>query len=136
MILNLCNRTNLDFCKFQRLKVWRKYDFWSRFQLQKCLSLKITRNPWNTKGAKWVEKEFTVWKFHGFSITQILCEINFGNFSAKFAILTHSEGLKFYFYEILHFPKSEIYQEPLNWQKWQFLNFFILQNWFHVKSEW
>ena len=29
----------------------------------------------------------TVWKFHDFSVTQILCEINFGEFrTSKFAI--------------------------------------------------
>ena len=53
----------------------------------------------------------TVWKFHGFSITQTLREINFGNSgSAKFAILKHLEALNFDFYEFLHFLKSEIYQ--------------------------
>ena len=26
--------------------------------------------------------------------------------------------------------------EPLKLQKWHFLNFYILQNWFHVKFEW
>ena len=36
----------------------------------------------------------TVWKFHDFSITQILREINFWGFrSAKSAILTHLEAL-------------------------------------------
>jgi len=58
-----------------------------------------------------------VWKFHGFSITQILREIIFGNSrGAKFAILAHSQALKFDFYEapktakmaffeLLHSPK-------------------------------
>ena len=41
-------------------------------------------------------------------ITQILREINFGDFgSAKFAIFTHSEALNFDFYEFLHFLKAE-----------------------------
>ena len=39
---------------------------------------------------------FTVWKFHDFSITQILREINFGDpTSAKSVILTHVEALNF-----------------------------------------
>ena len=39
-----------------------------------------------------------VWKFHVFSITQILCEINFGAFTrAKSFILTHLEVLIFVF---------------------------------------
>ena len=52
-----------------------------------------------------------MWKFHDFSITQILREINFGDFkSAKSAILTHLEALKFDFNEFLHFLKAEFYQ--------------------------
>ena len=52
-----------------------------------------------------------MWKFHDFSITQILREINFGDFtSAKSAILTHLEVLNLAFYEILYFLKAEIYQ--------------------------
>ena len=50
-----------------------------------------------------------MWKFHDFSITQILREINFGDSrSAKSAILTHLEALKFDFLEFLHFMKAEI----------------------------
>ena len=42
----------------------------------------------------------TVWKFHNFSITQILREINLWNSrSAKSAILTHLEALNWDFYE-------------------------------------
>ena len=53
----------------------------------------------------------TVWKFHDFSITQILCEINFRDSrSAKSAIITHLEALNFDFYEFLHFLKGEIDQ--------------------------
>ena len=52
-----------------------------------------------------------MWKFHDFSITQILREIDFwdsrGAKSAIFAIL---EALKFDFYEFLHFLKAEIDQ--------------------------
>ena len=44
------------------------------------------------------------WKFHDFSITQILREINLGDLaSAKFVILTHLEALKFDLYGFLHF---------------------------------
>ena len=40
-----------------------------------------------------------IWKFHDFSITQILREINCGVYrSAKSAILTHSQALNFDFY--------------------------------------
>ena len=43
--------------------------------------------------------QLTVWKFHDFSITQILREINFGDSrSAKYAILTYLEALNFGFY--------------------------------------
>ena len=63
---------------------------------------------------------YTVWKFHDFSITQILREINFGHSrSARFAILTQSEALNFDFNEFLHFLEAEIYwidqiQSPKN----------------------
>ena len=44
-----------------------------------------------------------------FCVTQILREINFGDFrSAKSAILTHLEALDFDFYGFLHFLKAEI----------------------------
>ena len=53
----------------------------------------------------------TVWKFQDFSVSQILREIKLGDSrTAKSAILTHSEGLNFDFYEFLHFLKEEIYQ--------------------------
>ena len=40
--------------------------------------------------------EFTVWKFHDFSIIQILREINFGDSrSTKSAILANLEALNF-----------------------------------------
>ena len=52
---------------------------------------------------------YTVCKFHDFSITQILREINFRDFrSAKSAIWTHLEALNFDVYEFLHFLKAEI----------------------------
>ena len=53
----------------------------------------------------------TVWKFQDFSITQILREINlWASRSAKCAILTLLEALKFDFNEFLHFLKAEIDQ--------------------------
>ena len=43
-------------------------------------------------------RDFTVWKFHDFSITQILRQINFGDsWSAKSAILPHLEALNYNF---------------------------------------
>ena len=59
----------------------------------------------------WSTALCTVLKFHNFSITQILREINFGDSrSAKSAILTHLETLNFDLYEFLHFLKAETYQ--------------------------
>ena len=53
-----------------------------------------------------------MWKFHDFSITQILREINIGAIgdsrSAKSAILAHLGALNFAFYECLHFLKTLI----------------------------
>ena len=47
-------------------------------------------------------------KFHDFSITQILREINFvDSRNAKYAILTHLEAMNFDFHEFLHFLKAE-----------------------------
>ena len=52
-----------------------------------------------------------MWKFHEFSITQILREINFGHSrGAKSAILTHLEVLNVDSYDFLHFLKVDIYQ--------------------------
>ena len=52
-----------------------------------------------------------MWKFHNFSITHILREINFEDSrSEKPAISAHLEALNFDFYEILHFLRAEIYQ--------------------------
>ena len=56
----------------------------------------------------------TVWKFHDFSITQILREINFGEFrSAKSAIWTDLEALNFDFYAFLHILEAKFLP---NWQ--------------------
>ena len=47
---------------------------------------------------------YKVWKFHDFSITQILCEIKFGDSrSAKSAILANSEALNYDLFFILAF---------------------------------
>ena len=49
----------------------------------------------------------TVWKFHDFSITHILREINFGDSaSTKSDISTHLETLNFDFFAFLHFLKG------------------------------
>ena len=63
-----------------------------------------------------------MWKFHAFSVAQILRKIKFGDSrSAKSAILTHLEVLNFDFNEFLHFLKAEFYpinkSEPLQLQK-------------------
>ena len=83
-----------------------------------------------------------MWKFHDFSITQILREINFwDSWSAKSAILTHLEALNFNFYDFFQFcilvgfrpsKSAKIHQyqksEPLNVLKWQTLHFKKTQN--------
>ena len=51
-----------------------------------------------------------MWKFHDFTITQILRGINLDSSSAKSAILTHLETVNLDFYEFLHFLKAEIHQ--------------------------
>ena len=49
----------------------------------------------------------TVWKFHDFSTTQILREINFGDlWSAKSSVLIQLEALDFDFYAFLHILKA------------------------------
>ena len=54
---------------------------------------------------------YTVLKFHDFSITQILREINFRDSkSAKCTISTQLAALNFDFYQFLHFLKAEIEQ--------------------------
>ena len=52
-----------------------------------------------------------MWKFHDFTVTQILREINFRDYrSVKSANFVISEALNFDFYEFLHFLKIEIYK--------------------------
>ena len=54
----------------------------------------------------------TVWKFHDFSITQILREIKIEDSrSAKSAIFINLEALNFDFHAFLHFLKYEIDQK-------------------------
>ena len=56
-----------------------------------------------------IRPTYTVWKFHDFSITEILREINIGvSRSTKSAILTHLEALNLDFKEFLHFLKAAI----------------------------
>ena len=70
--------------------------------------------------------EYTMGKYHDFSATQILREINYGVCrSVKSAISTHFEALNLDIFEVLHFLKVEIFankqdSEPLKWQKLQF----------------
>ena len=76
----------------------------------------------------------TMWKFHNYSIAQILREISYRGFwSAKSAILTHFETLNFDFYEFSYHLKAESYQInkilcPSNWKilKFPHCEFLIL----------
>ena len=64
---------------------------------------------------------------------RILREINiWDSRSAQFAILNRFRGSEFWFYEVLYFLKDWIRQM----NKIQFYTLEILQNWFHVQSEW
>ena len=76
------------------------------------LQLSILAFYYETVSRKFLDgKEFTVWKFQDFAITQIFREINFWDSkNAKLAILTHLEALNFDFQEFLHFLKAVIYQ--------------------------
>ena len=61
--------------------------------------------------------------------------------SAKSAILSQRDALNFDSYAFMQFWKAENYQinniqSLWNCKKRQFLNFWVLQNWFHVKSQW
>ena len=52
----------------------------------------------------------TVWKYHDFSITPDVQEINFEDSrSAKSANLTYLEAVNLDFYEFLHFLSTAIY---------------------------
>ena len=54
---------------------------------------------------------YTLWKYHAFSISSILREINFGDFRiAKSAIFAILEALNFDFQIFLHFLKAKNYK--------------------------
>ena len=57
------------------------------------------------KAMIFIKSRNTVWKFHKFSIIQILREN-----SAKSAILSHLDTLKFQIYEFSHFKKAVVSQ--------------------------
>ena len=81
----------------------------------------------------WWGSRGTVWKFKNFSITQILREINFGEFkSAKSAVFAILEALNFCFYYFLRFLNDKItkFKAP------KMSKTAILEFWFHVKSTW
>ena len=87
----------------------------------------------------WCDWCNTVWKFPA---TQIFREINIRDLKGpKTAILTHLEAMNFDFLSIFVFsegwnlPKTKI-QRPWNCKNGIFLNFYIIENWFHVNSEW
>ena len=72
----------------------------------------------------------TVWKFQDFSVTQILREINFGEFkSAQSAVFAILEALNFYFYGFLHFLNIKIteFKAP------KMSKTAILELWYHKK---
>ena len=91
---------------------------------------------------KLISRNSVLHKMHSeIPFTQIFREINFRNCRGlKSATLTHLEDLNFGFYEFLHVLKGEISPNQKlrasEWQKWHFMNFCILQNWFNVKSGW
>ena len=87
----------------------------------------------------------TVWKFHDYSIDQILREINFGDSrSAKTFFLDTFKDCTFLFsnfHELLHFLKDETHQNnkiqgPKISNNGSIRISRFSKNWFHVKSEW
>ena len=78
--------------------------FWQKFRESNVLLRQLI-------GSLIGKHSTTVWKFHDFSITQILREINFGaSRSTESTILIHLETQNFDFYEFLHFLKAGNYQ--------------------------
>ena len=72
-------------------------------------------NPEFSTLCNWFHETFqtTVWKFHDFSIIQILRKIKIGDSkSAKCAIFTLLEALNLDYFGFLHFLKAEIHQKP------------------------
>ena len=63
----------------------------------------LKQNSLNQTMFTQLRRHFTMWKFHKFSITQILREINFWDSqSAKSAISSHLEVLYFQFMNFCH----------------------------------
>ena len=75
-----------------------------------------------------------MWKYHDFSITQILREIKFGDArSAKYAIFMHLEALNFECCEFWHVLKAENgqmnnIQNPKNGKNCSFRTFRLSKN--------
>ena len=120
---HLCILIFCDFLTFQSVKFqkkskfkapkWMKWQFFTFWYLSKMVSHKIlvAEKSWNFHTMDLKGLKYTVGKFHDFSITQILREINLEDCrSAKSAISTHLQPLKFDSYEFLHFLRAEIYQ--------------------------
>ena len=96
--------------------MWKNQRIWSHRKIFRQINLLATSLLLSKLVAfkKFLSKKRhsdTVWKYHDFSITQILREINFGDSrSENSAILTHLETLNFDFLTFLQLCKAEIYQ--------------------------
>ena len=108
-------------------------------QPQNCCKWLVSQTTiYQTLRKVWT-KGVTVWKFHDFSITQILREFNFGESrKTNSAILTHSETLNLNVYDFLLLLRTEIYQmsiirNPVNCKNGNFRTFRFYKSWFHVK---
>ena len=84
----------------------------------------------------------TVWKFHDFSITQILCEIKIGESRvSKSAIFTHLEALNFdFFMNFCTFWKPQFtwltrFRAPKMAKMCRFRTYKFSKSWFHVKFQ-
>ena len=111
----------LDSPKLISRKIWVTEKSWN-FRTVFCYSIFRENKP------------FTMWKFQDFSVNHILREIKFRDSrSTKSAISTHSEALKFDYYEFLHFLKAEIYlnnqiHSPYNCKTCMFRTFAFSEN--------
>ena len=93
---------------------WRTREAWE------CTAVDLWKSERRTRWwSRPTSLKFTVWKFQDFCITQILREINCGDFwSTKWAILTYLETLNFYFlwifalFECWNWPKEQNSQVP------------------------
>ena len=91
-----------------------------------------------------IKSQNTVWKFQDFSVTQILCEINFEvSRSSKTPVFCHFRGSGFCSFGKFQPSKNAKFHKnqnsvPLNvvHVKWLYLHFKNPQNWFHAKSVW